>query len=43
MKVGEEVKAVVAEEDKGSFCIQLQAMEFMAEQKRIRVRNDEKR
>ena len=43
MKVGGEVKAVVAEEDRGAFCMQLQAMEFMAEQERIRVRKDEKR
>ena len=43
MKVGEEVKAVVIEEDKGSFYMQHQAMEFMTEQERIRMRNDEKK
>ena len=43
MKVGGKVKAVVAEEDRGAFCKQLQAMEFMAEQDRKWVRKDEKR
>ena len=43
MKVEGEVKAVVAEEERGSFYMQLQAMEFMAEHERIRVRKDEKR
>ena len=43
MKVGGKVKVVVAEEDKGAFCMQLWALEFMAKQKLIRVRKDEKR
>ena len=34
---------MVAEEDRGAFSMQLQAMEFMAEQERIQVRKDEKR
>ena len=32
MKVGGEDKAMAAEEDRGAFCMQLKAMEFMAEQ-----------
>ena len=43
MKVGGEVKAVVAEEDRGAFSMQIQTMEFMAEQEQIRMRKDEKR
>ena len=43
MKVGGKVKVVVVEEDRGAFCLQVWAMEFMAEQERIRVRKDETR
>ena len=43
MKVGGEVKALVAEEDRGAFCMQLHAMEFIAEYEQIRERKDEKR
>ena len=34
---------VISEEDRGAFCMQLQAMEFMAEQERLWVRKYEKR
>ena len=34
---------MVSEEDRGAFCMQLQAMEFMAEQERLQVRKYEKR
>ena len=35
--------AVVAEEDRGAFCMQLQAIEFMAEQDQMGVRNYDQR
>ena len=34
---------MVSEEDRGAFCMQLQAMEFMAEPEQLRVRKYEKR
>ena len=43
VKMGGEVKEVATEEDRVAFCMQLQAMEFMAEQERLRVRKYEKR
>ena len=43
MKVGGKVNEVVSEEDRGAFCMQIQAMEFMADQELLRVRKYEKR
>ena len=44
VKEGGDVKEVVAEDEGGgAFCMQLQALEFMAEQERVRERGHEKR